>query len=137
MPPPTSPRAEPGPRAPGAARAWLMWGIPAFLFLIAFFHRVAPGVMAKDLMQAFGAGGTLVGLLSATYFYAYAGFMVPGGLLIDALGARGVMAAGGAVMGAGALAMGIGDHRGAALRRPLRGGNGRHRHLRRHAQDRG
>ena len=47
-----------------------MWGIPAFLFLLAFIHRVAPGVIAKDLMQAFGATGTLVGLLSATYFYS-------------------------------------------------------------------
>ena len=41
------------PPAPGAR--WLMWGIPALLFLIAFFHRVAPGVIAKDLMQAFNA----------------------------------------------------------------------------------
>ncbi len=28
-------------------------------------------------MQAFGASGAIVGLLSATYFYAYAGLMVP------------------------------------------------------------
>jgi len=82
-----------------------MWGIPAFLFLLAFIHRVAPGVIAKDLMQAFGATGTLVGLLSATYFYSYSGFMLPGGLLIDALGARRVVAAGSAVMGLGTLAM--------------------------------
>ena len=82
-----------------------MWGIPAFLFLLAFLHRVAPGVMAKDLMQAFGATGTLLGLLSATYFYSYSGFMLPGGLLIDALGARRVVAGGSAVMGLGTLAM--------------------------------
>ena len=61
--------ARPAP----AALAWLMWGIPALLFLIAFFHRVAPGVIAKDLMQAFNATGAIVGLLSSTYFYAYAG----------------------------------------------------------------
>src|SRR6185295_14724438 len=91
--------------APAARRRWLMWGIPAFLFLLAFIHRVAPGVIAKDLMQAFGATGTLVGLLSATYFYSYSGFMLPGGLLIDALGARRVVAAGSAVMGLGTLAM--------------------------------
>jgi sugar phosphate permease len=88
------------------ARRWMMWGIPALLFLIGFFHRVAPGVMAHDLMQAFDATGTLLGLLSATYFYAYAGLMIPGGVLIDALGVRRVVAAGGAVMGAGTLLMG-------------------------------
>jgi MFS family permease len=84
-----------------------MWGIPAFLFLLAFLHRVAPGVMAKDLMQAFDATGTMVGLLSATYFYSYAGFMLPGGLLIDALGARRVVAWGSAIMGLGTLGMAV------------------------------
>ncbi len=84
-----------------------MWGIPALLFLIAFAHRVAPGIIASDLMQAFNATGTIVGLLSSTYFYAYAGLMIPAGLMIDAFGVRRVVAAGGAVMGLGTLAMGM------------------------------
>ncbi len=95
--------AQPAP----SARAWLMWGIPALIFLIAFLHRAAPGVLAKDLMQAFNATGTVIGLLSAMYFYSYAGFMVPGGVLIDSLGPRWVIAGGGAVMGLGSLAMGL------------------------------
>lgn len=84
-----------------------MWGLPALLFLIAFVHRAAPGVIAKDIMQAFNASGAIVGLLSATYFYAYAGFMVPSGLLIDGFGPRRVIAGGSAVMGLGSLAMGL------------------------------
>ena len=95
------------PAAGAGGMRWVMWGIPAFLFLLAFLHRVAPGVMAKDLMQAFGATGTMVGLLSATYFYSYAGFMLPGGLLIDALGARRVVAGGSAIMALGTLAMAV------------------------------
>jgi len=86
-------------------RAWLVWGILAFLFLFAFFHRAAPGVFAKELMQAFGATGAIVGLLSATYFYAYAGLMIPAGLLLDRLGVRWVGTAGGLVMGVGTLLM--------------------------------
>src|SRR5215510_1345120 len=82
-----------------------MWGIPAAIFFIAFLHRVAPGIVAKDIMESFGASGAVVGLLSSMYFYSYAGFMIPGGSLIDTLGARRVVAAGGAVMGAGTLAM--------------------------------
>ena len=84
-----------------------MWGIPALVFLIAFFHRAAPGVIAKELMQAFGMTGAEVGLLSAMYFYSYASFMVPGGLLIDSAGPRWVIAGGGLVMGLGSLAMGL------------------------------
>ncbi len=84
---------------------WVMWAIPAFLFLIGFFHRAAPGVIARDLMQAFEATGATIGLLAATYFYAYAALMVPAGLLLDAFGTRWVLTFGGAVMGAGSLAM--------------------------------
>jgi MFS family permease len=91
--------------SPAPARRWVVWGIPSLIFLIAFFHRAAPGVLAKDLMQAFHATGAIVGLLSSTYFYAYAGFMIPAGLLIDAFGVRRIVAAGGAIMGLGTIAM--------------------------------
>jgi MFS family permease len=89
-----------------ARTAWVMWSVPAALFVVAFFHRNAPGVMAKDLMQAFGVTGAVIGLVSATYFYSYAGFMVPAGLLLDAFGARRIVAAGGVVMGLGTIVMG-------------------------------
>src|SRR5438093_13254 len=65
-----------------------MWALPALLFLIAFFHRSAPGIIAKDLMHDFHTTGAIVGLLSATYFYAYAGLMIPAGL-VAAAGWRG------------------------------------------------
>jgi len=84
-----------------------MWGIPAFLFFFAFLHRAAPGIIVKDIMQAFGASGEIVGLLSAMYFYAYAAFMIPAGLLIDGFGVRRVVAAGSAVMALGSLAMAV------------------------------
>ena len=84
-----------------------MWGIPSLIFLVAFFHRVAPGVVAKELMQAFNATGAIVGLLSATYFYAYAGLMIPAGVLVDTFGPRRVVTAGGALMGAGTVMMGM------------------------------
>lgn len=101
---------DPVPRAPlvpTAVRPWFMWALPTFLFFLAFFHRPAPGVMARELMDAFGATGAMIGLLAATYFYAYAAFMVPAGVLIDAYGVRLVVSAGGAVMGGGALLMGV------------------------------
>src|SRR5437879_4586951 len=106
----TGKRVDLTPAIVGTMRArlrWIMWGIPAFIFVFAFVHRVAPGVVAKEIMQAFEASGTIVGLLSAMYFYAYAGFMIPAGLLIDGLGVRRVVSAGAAVMGLGSLAMGL------------------------------
>ena len=89
-----------------SSRRWVMWTLPAFVFLIGFFHRAAPGVIARDLMQAFDVTGTTVGLVAAAYFYSYAGLMLPAGLLVDAYGARRLMTIGGVVMGAGAVLMG-------------------------------
>ena len=48
---------------PSAAARWITWGIPAAIFFIAFLHRVAPGTVARDIMQAFDATGAIVGLL--------------------------------------------------------------------------
>jgi MFS family permease len=89
------------------AKRWVMWAIPTGLFLIAFFHRPAPGVIAKELMQTFAASGATIGMLSATYFYTYAGLMIPAGVLLDAFGVRRVVSLGSAVMGLGALAMAV------------------------------
>ena len=86
-----------------------MWTIPALLFLVGFFHRAAPGVMARDLMQSFDVTSASIGSLAATYFYSYAALMIPAGLLLDAFGVRIVMAIGGAIMGAGALMMGVAE----------------------------
>lgn len=65
---------------------WVMWAIPVFLFLIGFFHRAAPGVLARDLVQVFEATGATIGLLAATYFYSHAAVMGVGAL-VDQRGA--------------------------------------------------
>src|SRR5690349_19153390 len=92
--------------AAAPSRRWVMWTLPALLFFVGFFHRAAPGVIARDLMQAFAISGVTVGWLAGAYFYTYAGLMIPAGLLVDTYGVRRVMTVGGAVMGAGALMMG-------------------------------
>lgn len=68
--------------------AWLMWGLVAALYGIGYFQRMAPAVIADDLMRDFNLGGALLGNLSAMYFYAYAAMQIPTGLLVDQIGPR-------------------------------------------------
>lgn len=68
--------------------AWLMWGLVATLYFIGFFQRMAPAVIADDLMRDFQLDGVLLGNLSAMYFYSYAAMQIPTGLLVDQIGAR-------------------------------------------------
>ncbi len=65
-----------------------MWGLVVLFYMVGFFQRVAPAVMAQELMSDFRLGGALLGNLSATYFYAYAAMQVPSGLLADQIGPR-------------------------------------------------
>jgi len=75
-------------------RAWLIWAIAAVFYAYGFFHRVAPSVIVDDLMLAFALDATLLGTLSASYFYTYAALQVPLGVLIDRYGARLMLTAG-------------------------------------------
>lgn len=68
--------------------AWLMWGLVAMLYLLGFFQRMAPAVMARELMGDFNISGAMLGNLSAAYFYAYAAMQIPSGLLVDRIGPR-------------------------------------------------
>jgi len=68
--------------------AWLMWGFVAVFYCVGFFQRMAPAVLAEDLMRDFQLDGALLGNLSAAYFYAYALMQIPTGILVDQIGAR-------------------------------------------------
>jgi sugar phosphate permease len=57
-------------------------------YLLVYFHRVAPAVVAIDMMNDLKAGAVLMGLLASGYFYPYAIMQLPTGALSDTWGAR-------------------------------------------------
>lgn len=86
---------------PPVALAWLTWGLLASLYFVGYFQRVAPAVMVDELMRDFSIAATMLGNLSAIYFYAYAAMQVPSGLLADAVGPRKVATAAAVAAAAG------------------------------------
>ena len=97
-----------------AAPRWMVIGLGVAAFWIAFFHRVAPGTIANELQQAFSVSGAALGALAATYFYIYALMQVPTGVLVDTLGPRKVLTAGGVIAGFGSVMFGLADNIAAA-----------------------
>jgi sugar phosphate permease len=67
---------------------WLIFWILAFSYVLVYFHRLCPAVVALDMMGDLKAGGALLGLLSSAYFYPYALMQLPAGLLADSWGPR-------------------------------------------------
>jgi sugar phosphate permease len=86
---------------------WTAFGLAAAAYVLSLFHRVAPAAIAGELRQAFQASGAQLGALAAAYFAVYMATQVPTGMLVDALGPRRILAAGGLVAGAGSLAFGL------------------------------
>lgn len=88
---------------------WIVFGLGCAAFWLAFFHRVAPAAIAGELTRAFDISGAALGALAATYFYVYTLMQIPTGVLVDTLGPRRVLTAGGVVAGAGSLLFGLAD----------------------------
>ncbi|OGP51152.1 MAG: hypothetical protein A2Y79_03430 [Deltaproteobacteria bacterium RBG_13_43_22] len=70
---------------------WLMLGIMGLIYFLACLHRISPTVIAKDLVNEFGADATALGLMASAYFYLYAAVQPPVGLLSDTIGPRRVV----------------------------------------------
>ena len=90
-------------RHPSPSSAWLVWGLAALLYLIAFYQRVAPAVLTRELQAAFDLSAAALGNLSAFYFYGYVAMQIPTGLLADRWGPRRLLTAGAVVTAAGTL----------------------------------
>ena len=67
---------------------WVIFALLGIGYLLVFFHRLCPAVVALDLMEDLKAGGSLIGLLASAYFYPYALMQIPSGLLSDSWGPR-------------------------------------------------
>jgi len=67
---------------------WVCYGILLFTYVFVYFDRVAPAVVAPELMKEFGLTATALGILSSMYFYPYAAMQIPSGVLSDYLGPR-------------------------------------------------
>ncbi len=76
-------------------------------YVLVFFHRLCPAVIALEMQADFGVGGALLGLLGSTYFYAYAIMQLPTGLMVDSWGPRKTVSAFFVLAALGSIIMGM------------------------------
>lgn len=86
---------------------WTIFWLLVGSYIMVYFHRMAPGVMAADLMQTFAISGAALGSLAATYYYVYTVMQIPAGVLADTLGPRLSVASGALVAGVGSILFGL------------------------------
>jgi sugar phosphate permease len=94
---------------------WLIFAILALGYMLVYFHRLSPAVMAIELMESFGVGAAITGILSSAYFYPYAIMQLPAGLLCDSLGSRKTVSIFLTIASAGAILFGLSPGVGVAI----------------------
>jgi MFS family permease len=86
---------------------WLVWLVLSSSYIISFFHRIAPGVVADFLMAEFAVGAGAISGLASVYFYVYMFLQIPVGMVADAIGPRRVAAIGSLFIGLGSLVFAV------------------------------
>lgn len=86
---------------------WTIYILLALSFMLVFFQRIAPAVVAGDLMQSFNTTATALGSLAAMYYYIYTAMQLPAGILADTLGAKVSVTIGNLVAGIGSILFGL------------------------------
>lgn len=94
---------------------YVVFMVIALTYVMVYFHRTCPAVIAVDIQQYFQVSGTLLGLLSSAYFYPYAIMQLPVGLLVDSWGPRKTVSAFFILAALGSTMMGLTSILGMAI----------------------
>ncbi|MCS7280866.1 MAG: MFS transporter [Desulfobacterota bacterium] len=93
----------------GRKKRWLTFWILGIQYLLAYFQRVCPAVLAQELMETFKISATSMGMLSSTYFYTYGLMQVPCGFLNDSWGPKKTLTLFGIIAAISTIMFGLSD----------------------------
>jgi sugar phosphate permease len=72
-------------------KRWLVLILCSLLFILSQFYRVSSAIIAPLLQKELDISSEALGMLGATFFYAFAIAQIPLGLFLDRIGARLIM----------------------------------------------
>ena len=78
-------------RLDNMSRRWLIFALASSLFFLSQFYRVSNAVIAPLLIEDLALDTKAIGLISASFFYAFALTQIPISLLLDKIGPRSMM----------------------------------------------
>jgi len=94
---------------------WWIFLILAAQYLVVYFHRVAPAVVAQDLVGGFHISATALGVLASAYFYPYGVMQIPVGILSDSWGPKKTIILFSLIAAIGAIGFGLAPYFGIAI----------------------
>ncbi len=100
---------------PMSGYRWVVFGLLAVGYLLVYFHRLCPAVVALEMQADLQTSGALLGFLAAAYFYPYALMQLPSGLLSDSWGPRKTITVFFALAGVASIFLGLVESLGLAI----------------------
>lgn len=86
-----------------SARTWAVWVVGLSAYLVGVMHRTSFGVAGLDAAARFHATPAVLSGFVVLQLLVYAALQVPGGVLLDRVGARVMVVAGAVIMAVGQL----------------------------------
>src|SRR4029079_2720299 len=92
-----------------------MWGLGIPAYVMAVFDRSSLGVASLQAQERFHATAAVLSLFAVLQLAVYAAMQIPRGVVLDRFGTRRLVVAGGLVMAAGQLLLGVAHTVGLAI----------------------
>jgi len=92
-----------------APRAWLIWTVGVFGYLVAVSQRTSFGVVGLEATERFHASASAISFFTVLQLLVYAALQIPVGLLVDRFGSRAMIAGGAVLMGLGQFQLAFAD----------------------------
>ena len=90
-------------------RAWLIWIVGVFAYLVAVSQRTSFGVVGLEATERFHASAAEISFFTVLQLLVYAALQIPVGILVDRFGSRAMIAGGAILMGLGQLQLAFAD----------------------------
>jgi MFS family permease len=91
-------------------RAWLIWIIGVFAYLVAVTQRTSFGVVGLEATERFHASAAEISFFTVLQLLVYAALQIPVGILVDRFGSRAMLAGGALLMGLGQLQLAFAEN---------------------------
>lgn len=79
-------------------RAWLVWGIGVFAYIVAVLHRTAFGVSGLAATERFDISPSVLSGFVVLQLIVYASMQIPAGVLLDRFGSKRMIAVGAVIL---------------------------------------
>ncbi|WP_160666419.1 MFS transporter [Pseudarthrobacter sp. ATCC 49987] len=91
-------------------RAWLIWIVGVFAYLVAVSQRTSFGVVGLEATERFQASAAEISFFTVLQLLVYAALQIPVGILVDRFGSRAMIAGGALLMGLGQLQLAFAEN---------------------------